>query len=96
MPKPDPAIVAAIQVAVLAKDYNLAINLLYEHKLTDRCVGCVCEVEGGFNFILTWDHGELKLTTCRPCTEEFALWYVSKSPSRRMFDGALHGGLYRG
>lgn len=99
----DPTIAAAIQAATLAGDYPLAIGLVREHQLTDRCLGCV-NVPGKDGFV--WQFGgppsadgtrrdEVVLRTCYTCTEDFARWYVSKSPSRRMFDGALHGTSYR-
>lgn len=87
---------AAIQAAVLAKDYTLAINLLVAYKLLAKCVGCVGDVEGGFHFTMTWgEDGELKISACKACVEEFALWFVSKSPNRHLFEAALRGGLYR-
>jgi len=85
------AVLAAIQAAAMAGDYPLAINLLREHALTHLCLGCTQHVENGFQWRFGFAEPFQILMTCRPCTEDFALWYVSKSPSRRMFEGALRG-----
>lgn len=82
------AVLAAIQAAGLAHDYPLAISLLREYELTHLCLGCTKPIQDGF----TWKFGDRhELRTCGDCTEDFALWYVSESPMRHMFDAALHG-----
>jgi len=83
-------VLAAIQAAALAGDYPLAISLLREYKLEHRCLACVGDCDEGYKWRFGV-HAQHVLFTCRSCTENFALWYVSKSPARQLFDGALHG-----
>lgn len=81
---PTDNIQAAVQAAALACDYTLAITLVREHGLMDRCLACVGPVAASG---MRWTLGDLgELLTCGTCTEQFARWLVGKSPERGRLD----------
>lgn len=84
-------VIAAVQAAALARDYVLALTLLQEHGLADRCIGCggVAHdgnkttygdkfTRDGFKFTVN----DIEVFTCKPCTEDFAQWLVDRSRDR--------------